>query len=97
MLAVYIIREFSIHLVEHVAYHKNPLQAVRLNSSVKQHLGIGNATGLGMAPFIIKHPKLIHKWVNQFDKVINEIKQIKTIDRKKFKIFILLLQKALLY
>ena len=97
MLAVYIIREFSIHLVEHVAYHKNPLQAVKLNDSIKQHLGIGNATGLGMAPFIIKHPKLIHKWINQFDNVLNEIKKIKTIDRKKFKIFILLLQKAQLY
>ena len=97
MLAVYIIREFSIHLVEHVAYHKNPSQAVRLNDSIKQHLGIGNATGLGMAPFIIKHPKLIHKWVCQFDNVLNEIKKIKTIDRKKFKIFILLLQKAQLY
>ena len=97
MLAVYIIREFSIHLVEHVAYHKNPLQAVKLNDKIKQHLGIGNATGLGMAPFIIKHPKLIHKWVNQFDNVLNEIKKIKIIDRKKFKIFILLLQKAQLY
>ena len=50
-----------------------------------------------MAPFIIKHPKLIHKWINQFDNVLNEIKKIKTIDRKKFKIFILLLQKAQLY
>ena len=97
MLAVYIIREFSLHLVEHVAYHKNPLQAVKLNDKIKQHLGIGNATGLGMAPFIIKHPKLIHKWVYQFDNVLNEIKKVKTIDSKQFKIFILLLQKAQLY
>ena len=43
MLAVYIIREFSIHLVEHVAYHKNPLQAVKLNDSIKQHLGVATS------------------------------------------------------
>ena len=59
MLAVYIIREFSIHLVEHIAYHQNPSQAVKLEASIKRHIGIGNSTGLGMAPFIIKL-SLIH-------------------------------------
>ena len=97
MLALYIIREFSIHLVEHIAYHKNPSQAVKLAESIKQHLGIGNSTGLGMAPFIIKHPKLIHKWINQFDSVLNKIKKSKIIDTEKIKKFILLLQKAELY
>ena len=83
MLAVYIIREFSIHLVEHIAYHQNPSQATKLNASIKRHIGIGNYTGLGMAPFIIKHPKLIHKWISQFEKSLNEIIQIKHIDEKK--------------
>ena len=61
MLAVYVIREFSVDLVEHIAQHINPSKAVKLQKNIKQHLGIGNSTGLGMAPFIIKHPKLIHK------------------------------------
>ena len=56
MLSVYLIREFSVELVEHVAEQINPSKAVKLERKIKQHLGIGNSTGLGMAPFIIKHP-----------------------------------------
>ena len=97
MLAVYIIREFSVDLVEHVAYHKNPSKAVKLSNNIKQHLGIGNSTGLGMAPFIIKHPTLIHQWMSQYEKTLNEIKLIKNIDKKQFNKFIKLLHKAKLY
>tara|TARA_B100000579_G_scaffold384306_1_gene354647 strand:- start:1682 stop:3364 length:1683 start_codon:yes stop_codon:yes gene_type:complete len=97
MLAVYIIREFSVHLVEHIAYKKNPKKAVKLKREIKQHLGIGNSTGLGMAPFIIKHPKLIHKWINQFEKTVNKIKKIKNIKKDKFKKYIDLLKKSKKY
>tara|TARA_B100000965_G_scaffold364620_1_gene348410 strand:- start:2379 stop:4061 length:1683 start_codon:yes stop_codon:yes gene_type:complete len=97
MLAVYIIREFSVHLVEHIAYKKNPKKAVKLKREIKQHLGIGNSTGLGMAPFIIKHPKLIHKWINQFEKTVNKIKKIKKIKKDKFKKYIDLLKKSKKY
>ncbi|SVD18361.1 uncharacterized protein METZ01_LOCUS371215, partial [marine metagenome] len=45
MLAVYVIREFSVDLVEHVAHHVNPSKAVKLQKNIKQHLGIGNSTG----------------------------------------------------
>ena len=94
MLAVYLIREFSVDLVEHVAHHLNPKKAVKLKSNIKQHLGIGNSTGLGMAPFIIKHPKLIHKWMSQFYKVIQEIKSKELITANKLEQFINLLKKA---
>ena len=53
MLAVYLIREFSVDLVEHVAHHLNPKKATKLKSNIKQHLGIGNSTGLGMAPLLL--------------------------------------------
>ena len=94
MLAVYLIREFSVDLVEHVAHHLNPNKAVKLKSNIKQHLGIGNSTGLGMAPFIIKHPKLIHKWMSQFYKAIQEIKSKELITANKLKQFVSLLKKA---
>lgn len=97
MLSLYIIREFSIQLVEHIAYHRNPQKAVKLDKKIKQHLGIGNATGLGMAPFIIKHPKLIHKWIDQFENTLNKIKKITFIEKNKFKKYISLLQKAQIY
>ena len=96
MLAVYIIREFSVDLVEHVARKKNPNKAVKLQNTIKQHLGIGNSTGLGMAPFIIKHPKLINKWMNQYTKSLNQVVN-KNIDPIKLSNYSKLLEKALLY
>ena len=94
MLAVYLIREFSVDLVEHVAHSINPSKAVKLNSNIKQHLGIGNSTGLGMAPFIIKHPKLVHQWMNQYYLTIERITKEKLITREKLNKLIELLKKA---
>ena len=96
MLSVYIIREFSVELVEHVAKKQNPNKAVKLEDKIKQHLGIGNSTGLGMAPFIIKHPKLINKWMNQYTESLNKIIN-KNIDSETLSSYIQLLEKALLY
>ena len=96
MLSVYIIREFSVELVEHVAKKQNPSKAVKLKNNIKQHLGIGNSTGLGMAPFIIKHPKLINKWMKQYTKSLNKIIN-KNINSEKFSMYLQLLEKALLY
>ncbi len=96
MLSVYLIREFSIELVEHVARQINPKKAVKLDRKIKQHLGIGNSTGLGMAPFIIKHPKLINKWMKQYTKTLEEISQIE-LDNIVFAKYKKLLNKALNY
>ena len=96
MLSVYLIREFSIELVEHVARQINPKKAVKLDRKIKQHLGIGNSTGLGMAPFIIKHPKLINKWMKQYTKTLEEISQIE-LDNIIFEKYKKLLNKALNY
>ena len=63
MFAVYMIRQFSIELVEHLAQAVGGETAVSLHPDLKRYLGVGNATGLGMAPFLIKHPRLIHAWV----------------------------------
>ena len=96
MLSVYLIREFSVDLVEHIAKQINPKKAVKLNRIIKQHLGIGNSTGLGMAPFIIKHPKLINKWMSQYTKTLNKILNynLESIAFEKYK---KLLNKALNY
>ena len=96
MLSVYIIREFSVELVEHVAKKQNPNKAVKLENKIKQHLGIGNSTGLGMAPFIIKHPKLVNKWMSQYTESLNKIIN-KNIDSEKISSYLQLLEKALLY
>ena len=96
MLSVYLIREFSVELVEHVAEQINPSKAVKLERKIKQHLGIGNSTGLGMAPFIIKHPKLINKWMSQYSKTLEKIVDI-DLDIETFEKYKILLNKALNY
>ena len=96
MLAVYIIREFSVELVEHVAKKQNPSKAIALANNIKQHLGIGNSTGLGMAPFIIKHPKLINKWMKQYTQSLDNIVN-KNVEIEKLNTYFELLEKALLY
>ncbi len=97
MLALYIIREFSVQLVEHIAYHRNSNKAIKLSNKIKQHLGIGNSTGLGMAPFVIKHPKLIHKWTIQFENTLQKIKKIKTVKKNTINNFLYLIKKSRLY
>ena len=96
MLSVYLIREFSVELVEHVAKQSNPKKAVKLDRKIKQHLGIGNSTGLGMAPFIIKHPKLINKWMTQYTNTLGQIFKI-DLEKSVFKKYEALLNKALNY
>src|SRR5438477_8167851 len=63
MLIVYMIRQFATNLVEHVARMTAGDRAAPLAPGRRRALGIGNATGLGMAPFLIRHPILIHRWI----------------------------------
>jgi hypothetical protein len=56
MLTVYLIRHFSIKLVNHVAKKLDHENFVFLNKNIQRHIGIGNSTGLGMAPFFSKAP-----------------------------------------
>lgn len=63
MFAVYLLRHFSIQQVEHLARSRAPDRAVGLAPALQRYLGIGNSTGLGMAPFLINHPQLIQQWV----------------------------------
>ena len=62
MLSVWLIRSFTIDLAEHVAARRDKGRAARLDPSLRRGLGVGNATGLGMAPFLVRHPVLVHNW-----------------------------------
>ncbi len=67
---------------------KNPNSAVKLDPKICRNLGIGNSTGLGMAPFIVNHPTLLNNWILSREialKKIREIKIVKTQDRDLFK------------
>ncbi len=88
MMLVYLVRQFTFDQVNHVAKNKNPNSAVRLDPKICRNLGIGNSTGLGMAPFIINHPTLLNNWILSREialKKIREIKIVKIKDRDLFK------------
>ena len=74
MTAVYVLRQFSIDQVEHIARNKSP-GAVSLSDDLKRYVGIGNSTGLGMAPFLINHPLLINQWVHMRETALSLAKQ----------------------
>ncbi|GAB4074196.1 hypothetical protein GCM10028778_16990 [Barrientosiimonas marina] len=76
MFAVYMLRHFSFDLVEHIAKRQDP-EAIPLDPEVKRFIGTGNATGLGMAPFLISHPRLIHQWIYIREVAIARVKDIK--------------------
>ncbi len=63
MLTVWLIRGFTLDLVEHVARSRSPETAVDLDPLYRRYLGVGNSTGLGMAPFLVNHPVLINNWM----------------------------------
>ena len=73
MLTVYIARIFTVEWVEHIAKNRNPQKAIKLSPKIQQFIGIGNSTGLGMAPFLIKHPQVIDSWIRQREQALYEI------------------------
>lgn len=73
MLTVWLIRHFTHDLVEHVG------QGV-LDVTLKRHLGIGNSTGLGMAPFLVNHPVLLNNWMLARETALARVCAIEKLD-----------------
>lgn len=94
MLTVYLIREFTLDLVEHCAAQRAPAQAAKLAPAQRRALGIGNATGLGMAPFLITHPTLIHQWMLARETAIARVFAVAIATIQKQNRFINLLARA---
>lgn len=61
ILSAYMLRTFVFELVEHIAAARAP-GAVRLDPAIKRYLGLGNSAGLGLVPFIMNHPRIVHQW-----------------------------------
>ena len=95
MMLVYLVRQFTFDQVNHVAHHKNPSKAVVLDRKICKNLGIGNSTGLGMAPFIVNHPTLLNNWVMSREIALKKIREIKIVKKKDSDLFIDCLKKSL--
>ena len=87
MMLVYLVRQFTFDQVNHVAYHKNPKKAVKLEEKICKNIGIGNSTGLGMAPFIVNHPTLLNNWILSREIALKKIREIKNVEEKDSKLF----------
>ena len=79
MMLVYLVRQFTFDQVNHIAKSINPKKAVELDPKICKNLGIGNSTGLGMAPFIINHPTLLNNWILSREKALKKIRELKKV------------------
>ena len=87
MMLVYLVRQFTFDQVNHIAEKKNPNNFVKLDNNLSRQLGIGNSTGLGMAPFIINHPALLHQWIYVREEALKQIREIKHVTNNELGIF----------
>ena len=87
MMLVYLVRQFTFDQVNHIAKNRNPGLAVQLDPNICRNLGIGNSTGLGMAPFIVNHPELLNNWIFARETALKKIRQIEKVSNKDFNIF----------
>jgi hypothetical protein len=95
MMLVYLVRQFTFDQVNHVAKSKNPAKAINLDPEICKNLGIGNSTGLGMAPFIVNHPTLLNNWVMARETALKKIREIKKVEKKDSDLFIRYLKKSI--
>ena len=95
MMLVYLVRQFTFDQVNHVAHYKNPKIAVKLDKKICKNLGIGNSTGLGMAPFIVNHPTLLNNWILSRETALKKIREIKEVQEKDSELFIDCIKKSL--
>ena len=87
MMLVYLVRQFTFDQVNHVAKNRNPKSAIKLDPKICKNLGIGNSTGLGMAPFIVNHPTLLNNWILCRETALKKIRELKKVSFKDIRLF----------
>jgi len=87
MLTVYLIRTFVKDLVEHLASTKGGSGAATLSPDIAKQLGIGNSTGLGMAPFLINHPILFSNWIMVREEAISRVRSVSQASADEISLF----------
>ncbi|WED26318.1 hypothetical protein L3V77_15100 [Vibrio sp. DW001] len=73
MCAVYLLRAFSLDWVNYLAIQQSGDKAVSLHRTLQRYLGVGNATGLGMAPYLINHPAIVNQWMTTREKALASV------------------------
>ncbi len=76
MLSVYLTRAFVLDLVEHLARARAPQTAVAIDPALRRRFGVGNSTGLGLAPFIVNHPVLLNNWIAAREEALARVRTL---------------------
>ena len=76
MLSVFLIRAFTLDLVEHLARARAPQTAVRIDPTLRRRFGVGNSTGLGLAPFLVNHPVLLNNWIAAREQALARVRAL---------------------
>lgn len=79
MLSVYLTRWFVRDLVQHMANARAQASgrvAAQLDPGLARSMGIGNSTGLGMAPFLLNHPVLFSNWVQVRETALQRVRSL---------------------
>lgn len=96
MLSVYLTRTFVRDLVQHMARAKGGEACADLDPQIARQLGIGNSTGLGMAPFILNHPVLFNNWIMAREEAIARVRSVETVSPEEWVLFRSLLARSTL-
>ena len=96
MLSVYLTRAFTVDLVEHMAKAKGGDQAVTIEPSIRRSFGVGNSTGLGMAPFLVNHPCLLHNWISAREQALARVRAVTKATESRQQAFSQFLQRAVI-
>jgi len=80
MLSVWLTRAFSVDLVEHVAAARGGERAVVIEPELRRRIGVGNSTGLGMAPFLVNHPALLNNWMMAREEALARVRSLPTAE-----------------
>ena len=75
-MSVWLIRAFSIDQVEHVAKARGGERAVGFEPALRRRIGVGNSTGLGMAPFLVNHPALLNNWMMAREEALARVRSL---------------------
>ncbi|MFK8076420.1 MAG: hypothetical protein AB8B84_07530 [Granulosicoccus sp.] len=95
MLTVYLIRTFVRDLVQHMANCRGGSAAATLSPEIARRLGIGNSTGLGMAPFLINHPQLFNNWIVVREEAIMRVRNQPAATVEQSRCFLDLLDRSI--
>lgn len=87
MLSVWLTRAFVMDLVEEMARHRAAGTAVALDPDLRRRFGIGNSTGLGMAPFLISHPILLNNWIHAREEALARVRRLPDAGADTVRIF----------